>query len=215
VPWINDVAPNQAIASSWGNGVRNQIVQSFTSVAERNLHTSIPDGSLVYCADVDIIYMRKRSNPDGWRVIVAPWTVFNSSIQIQDAQNGSGFIAEQYITRYSNGYRVSDGSTLKYVCTLVVSNHPSYWGEGVPVITMPYTAAWNVVPGMGYLQDYTPGAGVYGGTGPTSFGPAKFHADFIHVAVVSPATNGFHRVTYSGGVYNFAVELNLQYPISS
>lgn len=45
--WLTDVATGQQILSSWGNSIRNRIVQTFTDVSEMNSKIGVvPNGSI-------------------------------------------------------------------------------------------------------------------------------------------------------------------------
>jgi hypothetical protein len=54
--WINDVVTRTTILSTWGNGVRNQLVQIFASLAEADSHkAALPVGALATIGGVPYI----------------------------------------------------------------------------------------------------------------------------------------------------------------
>lgn len=59
--WIADVITRTTIQSTWGNAVRDRIVQTFANAAEANAHLSLPDGALMTLPTVDRHVYRKQS----------------------------------------------------------------------------------------------------------------------------------------------------------
>lgn len=76
--WLDDVIPHQTIRSVWGNSIRNRVVQTFDTIAERDAHTAgLPDGAVatVTAEKVDFVLvggawwvldMDYRSYPAQW-----------------------------------------------------------------------------------------------------------------------------------------------------
>ena len=65
--WIDDVVPYNTIESGWGNAVRDRVVQTFATQAERDAHlASLPEGALCQQQDTKVLYV-KRSG--AWRYL--------------------------------------------------------------------------------------------------------------------------------------------------
>lgn len=66
--WIDDVVTLTTIASTWGNNIRNRIVQTFDTISEANTRlAALPDGARCYVAATALEYV-KRSG--AWRLAV-------------------------------------------------------------------------------------------------------------------------------------------------
>ena len=74
MPWIADVVPYSTILSTWGNKIRNQVVQSFASKAEMVAQAVPNEGMVCYVADTHITYVRVGTQ---WWVLAMPWRAFN------------------------------------------------------------------------------------------------------------------------------------------
>lgn len=59
--WIADVITHTTILSTWGNSIRDRVVQTFDSLAEANTHLSVPDGALMRVPTVDRHLYQKQS----------------------------------------------------------------------------------------------------------------------------------------------------------
>lgn len=65
--WIDDVVTLTTIASTWGNRVRDRIVQTFDSAGERDTRTAaLPTGSVCNVADSGLLYVKQGG---AWRPV--------------------------------------------------------------------------------------------------------------------------------------------------
>ena len=73
MPWIDDVVSHTTIRSVWGNNIRNHVVHTVASKAERDATVVPQEGMRVYCADTRFTYVRVGS---AWWVESMPWAPF-------------------------------------------------------------------------------------------------------------------------------------------
>jgi hypothetical protein len=105
--WISDVVPYSTILSTWGNNIRNRIVQTFDSVAEMNSHAaSLPDGSLATVPGDHTLYA-KRGTFKPQTPLLVTGTVY-SGVSGADT-GGVGYKASDLVV--PAGYRVAYVST--------------------------------------------------------------------------------------------------------
>lgn len=75
MPWISDVVPYTTILSTWGNNIRDHVVQVFASKAEMSAQAVPKEGMIAHCADTHITYIRVGT---AWWVLGMPWRDWNS-----------------------------------------------------------------------------------------------------------------------------------------
>jgi len=108
MPWLDDVLPQTTIRSVWGNTVRNQLVQSFANVPERDSHAaSLPDGALAYCIAEDRLFMRRAASPGGWRTMSMPYTSYTPGVRV-----GANMVPPANILFNRRHYRRVNGTTI-------------------------------------------------------------------------------------------------------
>lgn len=67
--WIDDVVSHQTIRSTWGNSIRDRIVQTFDTLAERDTHlATLPNGAVVFVAETGLLYDKVQN---AWRPLQA------------------------------------------------------------------------------------------------------------------------------------------------
>lgn len=56
--WISDVITRTTITSVWGNAIRDRVVHTFDSHAERDAHPSLPNGVVCFTADDNLLWRK-------------------------------------------------------------------------------------------------------------------------------------------------------------
>jgi hypothetical protein len=145
VSWIADVVPDETISStSWGNIIRDRVVQVFDSDADRNANAHPREGMLAWSRDAHRLAVWINSTLT-WQVIVEPYTPYTPRLWVGVTEFGID-------TLVSSGYRRIYGA-----CQFYVSCR---WGILPPDDAPVYTGDISMLPPMHPKDDTNGGFGV-------------------------------------------------------
>lgn len=96
--WIDDVIPGAVIRSAaWGNTVRDRIVQTYATRAERDAHP-LPDGSLCTTAE-DRRLWQYRGDLARWIIVNEPWQDYAARVDVASTSGIPGATVDIEIGR--------------------------------------------------------------------------------------------------------------------
>lgn len=86
MPWINDVVNGVQIVPTWGNNMRDHVVQVFVNKSEMTNQAVPKDGMMAFCVDTRITYI---SVSGAWWVYSMPWQSYSGQLFYQPTGGGA------------------------------------------------------------------------------------------------------------------------------